>query len=393
MDILFCDLCNESVPEAAVGDGAAYYRKGRLICADCDKAMGGGGADAADGPPTPVTGVTVPDALPAGGLATSTDTPATPPAQPAGRGGGAGGVLVGLVAITFAAVGFSMVLESIDEASDEASTARDELQAELRAARSDHRQQVAALPGLLESKAAEVRASEQVAREALRGTIDQLRLDLAAAEERERQTAEDVLRLRDDLGKRETAFREREDELKTTISNLEQDVRFFSDRMIELEETLRAVSARGPVAVGPTGNGGGGATPVAPTTKPWEGLLPDLKHANAGIRLDAIYALGETGDADVVPHLIPMLADVDLFVRMATARMLEDLDARAAVPALIDALEDNQSAVREAAMVALRKITSKSFGFEPVAGAGDRAKRVKAWRDWWKKDGDAFLTS
>jgi len=302
-------------------------------------------------------------------------------------------VLVGLVAITFAAVGFSMVLESIDEASDQAREAREDLEGELRAARSDHRQQVAALPGRLEAKAAEVRASEQVAREALRGTLDQLRVDLAAAEERERGTAEDVLRLRDDFGKRETVFREREDDLKTTISTLEQDVRFFSDRMIELEETLRAVSARGPVAMVPTGSGGaGGAPPGAPTTKPWTGLVPDLQHANAGIRLDAIYALGETGDADVVPHLIPMLVDVDLFVRMATARMLEDLDARAAVPALIDALEDNQSAVREAAMVALRKITSKSFGFEPVAGAGDRAKRVKAWRDWWKKDGDAFLT-
>ena len=224
-------------------------------------------------------------------------------------------------------------------------------------------------------------------------------MDLAAAEERERRTAEDVMRLRDDMGKRETAFREREDGLKTNISTLEQDIRFFSDRMIELEETLRAVSARGPAAAGavgalgmPSAGGASGPAPGTPAARPWAGLLPDLDHANAGIRLDAIYALGETGDVDVVPFLIPMLGDVDLFVRMATARMLEDLDARAAVPALIDALEDNQEAVREAAMVALRKITSKSFGFEPVAGAGDRAKRVKAWRDWWKKSGDAFLT-
>ena len=128
------------------------------------------------------------------------------------------------------------------------------------------------------------------------------------------------------------------------------------------------------------------------TQKAWQGLLADLQHTNAGIRLDAIYALGETGDAEVIPHLVPMLTDVDLFVRMATARMLEDLDARSAVPALIDALDDSQSAVREAAMVALRQITGKDFRFEPVDTDAERAKKVKAWRAWWKKSGEAFLS-
>jgi hypothetical protein len=397
MHILFCDVCNESVPEAAVGNGTAYYRKGRLICENCDQAMGGGG-DEHDGPITPVTGMAIPDALPPGGLRTRDQpTPAASEAPdvpdvpaPATRGAGAGGVLVGLVALGFAAVGFSMMLESIEGVRGEMGTARAALEEEIRAGRSEQRAQAAALPGLLEVKASEVRASEQVARDVLRGSIETLRVSLAAAEERERQNAESVLQLRDEFGKKETATREREDGLKENIANLEQDVRFFSDRMIELEESLRAVSARGPLAGAPAAGSGNAQAPGA---KSWQGLLADLKHANAGIRLDAIYALGETGDLDVAPHLIPMLTDVDLFVRMATARMLEDLDARAAVPALIEALEDNQSAVREAAMVALRKVTSRSFGFEPVAGAGDRAKRVKAWRDWWKKEGEAFLTN
>ncbi|MDA1264732.1 MAG: HEAT repeat domain-containing protein [Planctomycetota bacterium] len=398
MEILFCDLCNESVPESAVGEGLAYYRKGRLICADCDSAMGGtrttGVGTKTPALGTDVRGVKVPDALPAGGLQTAEVYPHASGAAGGGlpgRGGGAGGVVIGLIAIAFAAVGFSMVLERIEEVGVAVEDAEDALESETRAARSDHRQHVASLPGILAEKATQEREYAQVQRDLLSATLQVLRQDLGMASERESALTKELERLRGDLGKQATASDERESALKQTIANLEQDVRFFSDRMIELEETLRSVSSR-PVPIGGTPPAGDGALP-APTAKAWQSVLADLKHSNAGIRLDAIYALGETGDADVIPHLIPMLSDADLFVRMATARMLEDLNARAGVPGLIDALEDNQSAVREAAMVALRKITSRNFGFEPMASPAERVKRVKAWRDWWKKEGDTFLTS
>lgn len=397
MHILFCDLCNESVPESDLGEGRAYYLKGRLICPECDSAMGGGGRAGAHGPETPVAGVDIPDVLPEGGLETQ-EKPALQASQASqahggsgARGGsGAGGVLVGLLALAFSAVGFNMVLDGIEQVRAEADTARGELEGQLEEARAQHRLHTASVPGLLEAKASEVRASEQAARDLLRSSLETLRTDLATAEERERQGAEALERLRGDLGQQDTAARGREAGLKETIATLEKDVRFFSDRIIELEETLRVVSARGPVAAGGAVPATG--APMAAEDKPWMSLLAGRDSTNAGIRLDTIYALGETGDPAVVPYLVPMLGDVDLFVRMATARMLEDLDAAQAVPALIDALEDNQSAVREAAMVALRKITSKSFGFEPVAGATERAKRIKTWRDWWKKEGGAFLS-
>ena len=51
----------------------------------------------------------------------------------------------------------------------------------------------------------------------------------------------------------------------------------------------------------------------------------------------------------------------------------------------------DESAVREAAMVALQAITGQRFGFEPIASPAERAKRVKEWRDWWKRHGDDFL--
>ena len=60
MKILFCDLCNESVPQGDLDLGRAFMRKGRVVCGKCDKlmtqrdelsaALSGGGASAGSGP-------------------------------------------------------------------------------------------------------------------------------------------------------------------------------------------------------------------------------------------------------------------------------------------------------------------------------------------------------
>lgn len=386
MEILFCDLCNESVPDVDVKGGQASYHKGRLVCAVCNKAMGG--------PVTSEEPPPIPSALPEGGLPTS-DTPAAPTgteqAQSASSGGG-GGVLVGLLALGFAAVGFTLVLDAIEGVKEDVGETGRNLETDVAAVRSEHRVHAAGLPGMLQASADGVRASEREAREELRGMIDGLQLELAASAERERLASQALMNLQAELEANEKASKSREDGLKKTITTLEEDLRWFSDRMIQIEENIRLVSAQGPVApANNVGNGGGGAS--MPAGKPWESLLPDLKHANSGIRLDAVYELGETGDPDVAPHLIPMLSDVDLFVRMASCRMLEDLGAKPAVPALIEALEDSVSAVREQAMMALRTITKRNFGFEPQGSPGDRGKRVQSWRDWWEKDGEGFLAS
>ena len=37
MKIHFCDLCNESVPQTDLDEERAFIRKGRVICATCDR--------------------------------------------------------------------------------------------------------------------------------------------------------------------------------------------------------------------------------------------------------------------------------------------------------------------------------------------------------------------
>jgi HEAT repeat protein len=131
------------------------------------------------------------------------------------------------------------------------------------------------------------------------------------------------------------------------LGRTDDELKLFVERFAAIES--------GPILAAETAasNGGGGAS-AAPS---WSGLLVDLASPNAGIRWQAVVGLGDTKDPAVVPNLLPMLADNDVFVRMACARVLGDLGQTTAVPALIDALGNE----------------------------ADRAKKVKAWREWWKK--------
>jgi len=166
--------------------------------------------------------------------------------------------------------------------------------------------------------------------------------------------------------------------LSARVAQNEDAARSLSDKMTVLE------SAPAPAVAETSATVAAGASEA-----PWHLQLAGLKSDKNSTRWEAVTALGATKDPETVPYLAPMLKDADLFVRMATARVLGDMQAKAAVPALIDALEDGESAVREAVNLALRAITNKDFKFDPMAIEAERARRVKAWRDWWKKESDS----
>ncbi|HUR29315.1 MAG TPA: HEAT repeat domain-containing protein, partial [Planctomycetota bacterium] len=131
------------------------------------------------------------------------------------------------------------------------------------------------------------------------------------------------------------------------------------------------------------------AAPAAPSTPvgtpAWMGLVAQLESQDNGARWVAVSSLGETKDPAVAEYLLPRLKDVDIFVRMATARVLGDLGSTKAIGALIEALNDQDSSVREAAYVSLCTVSKKSLPFDAHQDAGERSKRVKAWQEWWKK--------
>jgi tetratricopeptide (TPR) repeat protein len=60
-------------------------------------------------------------------------------------------------------------------------------------------------------------------------------------------------------------------------------------------------------------------------------------------------------------------------------------ETRAAVPALIDALESGDARVREAGIRALSDITGRTLMYHFDDAAEARAAAVARWRDWWKE--------
>lgn len=416
MKIHFCDLCNESVPQADLDAGRAFMRKGRVVCGRCDQLMttrdepsaplpagggpfGGAPASAGSGAGAVVgtVGAAGPGAgAPSGGAtataeATLTHVGAAPHDHPAAHPGhhhhhtprsssSGGGLAVGLVAIGLTACASYWLLERSEKQSTEVSARLAKMERDLEDA--DRRamdRSTAGAASLAEfqekqsgevenlRKAIEARLSQADTKQAegssavadLRHSIRELESLRSGVQRHDQELSASALRFAE--------LEARSNELATAIANLKEDV----------EAVLKGA---------PGGGGTGDANPPkAPGAPAWMGLVQQLESANSGDRWVAVQSLGETRDPAVAEYLLPRLKDVDIFVRMVTARVLGELGNAKATGALIDTLSDNDGAVREAAYLALCTITKKTLPFEPYADAAERAKKVKGWQDWWKK--------
>ncbi len=66
---------------------------------------------------------------------------------------------------------------------------------------------------------------------------------------------------------------------------------------------------------------------------------------------------------------------------------------RAAMPLLVDRLEDDDVAVRMYAIIALTRIEGTSLGYKPWADAADRVHMAQRWRDYLKDKHRADLAA
>lgn len=389
MKIHFCDLCNESVPQSDIDEGRAILRKGRVICMSCDRAMShahhapGGVAPrgepepadesspvvvVSDGSPSDFVVLSAPDAPPV-----ITAAAPLPPVLPATRSGGSSaGLWVAILAMLFSAVAIAVLHRNV-----EAVTAENVRQ---EGALTESNRTVRGLMNRID--AADQRRGAQL--DKLDATMTALRQVLDADREQSGAQASDRKR---ELALLSQALAEIRAELVAWREDSDRRIASHDEHLGRADDELRLLTERfAAIETGPTldpdtaaaaGSNGG--------ARAWSALLVDLASPNAGIRWQAVVGLGDTKDPEVVPSLLPMLTDKDVFVRMACARVLGDLGQNSAVPGLIDALEDAEAPVREAASIALRSVTGKDLRFDPLGNEADRAKKVKAWRDWWKK--------
>jgi HEAT repeat protein len=358
MNVQFCDLCNESIPLSDLDSGRAVRRNERLICAACEEAMSGHHAR--------------PEAkLETGGL------PLAPRPRPAPAASAIPAVAlsfasVALVVAVGASAYFLWQLEESKRAGER------ELE---RIARSVPEQARSASAELIEL----ARASEEAVNDAQRELVDLgRRLDAL-----ERGAADDEA-----LARRMEKLEERQElvlDLSSRIDHQAASLAEFELALAQLGSAPRSSEPEPAREPAPKVAEERAAAPAEEETPAWQPLLADLASPTGSTRWQAVQSLGKTRDARVVPHLVPLLKDSDIFVRMAVARLLGELGSHRAIPALIDALEDEEVTVRESALVSLRTLSGQSFPYDPKARDGERSKRVKAWRDWWEEASKTLL--
>lgn len=363
MNLYFCDLCNESIPQADLDLGRAVRRNERLICTACEAAMTSAPASA----PEPSDVAPAPRPL--------ARAPSTSPLP-------AIALAVACVALLVGAGGGAYLFWRLDES---ARALHGEVVDVERAAPAHARTVSAAL------------AEETSARET----------DVAAARAEVQALVTRVQEL-EQAGADRAALERRVDKLDgrlAALGDLASRVEHESGALEQLAATVAELSAaraqsdaagagaHAAPASDPAPAAKGAALAPAPGVPPWQGFVADLASADSGTRWQAVQALGDTHDPAVVPHLVPVLGDADIFVRMAACRHLGDLGSLEAIPALIDALEDEEALVREAAYVALDRLSGKGqqIPFDAYARDGDRSKRVRAWRDWWQEASKELL--
>lgn len=397
-NIYFCDVCNESVPQADLDLGRALVVKGRIICSACDRAMSLRAEARAHRRPANL-GLDLDAGVPLGAAAASTDGAAAASPSTAGTatiGAGAHAPEPHLAAHSHAArsrlvtgVGpaFTLALFAAIGAVLVAYWTREELQT---------RDQARALA---EQRAAAERSNARVELdrigEELRERARQSEVMLAGALEAARTSSEQARAAeraeREQMAQRLAVFDAKLGELATAL----EQVGRHEDELVALQQRFTTLDA-GLNALSDQIAKWGQAPPALPTAAPpappvdqrpaWFELTHLLESPNISDRWQGLIALGETRDPACAPYITPLLSDKDIFIRMTSARMLGDLEAPVGVEPLIGALSDAEPAVREAAIDALRRITKRDLDFDPQASEPERNKRAKQWRDWWSKE-------
>ncbi len=347
--IYFCDICNQSIPLKDLDEGQAVAVKGKLLCASCNAVAVSASKGAAAAP-----------------LRTGSAIGGAPSLLLLVAVAAVGGGLWALV--EHRAKGLHGEIETLrTSATDQDGTFGDRLQKqadELTALRARIGDQEAAL---------------RTAREDLEARRANDQADVEARFEKVQGYVEENERLKDRVRQTEIGLAAALD----TQAGLLRGATDFQMRLNELQTRQPAGPAPGPAPIVPEGapaNGDG----LPPLPAELQQHVKRLDSNDPGERWDAVSELGRRGNDKVVPYLIPKLKDVDEFVRLHAAEVLGDLDAKSAVPALIDALADETSFVREMVYSQLRKITRvTNLKFDPDGKKEDRQRQQKAWQSWW----------
>jgi hypothetical protein len=353
MELYFCDLCQDGVSKPDLDSGLATLNGERVTCKTCNEAMG-------SSTPTPVSLSKGPTGPKRSSLS-STVTPMVAAVLASAS------ILLTLVAVV-------ALLARTEWISNQQATDFAEVKQQVKQVADRQR---GTREGMIQQarEAGESAIYDELKRfEIFERDLEQLRDGLTG---KAPQTAPD--------GAQGTLEAPRSLAVDNTekVVELEAQLLFLQARVFELQEE----SARGGSRVTQQGLQEKVLLPEGELGK----IVAQLTHEDPIERVSALYALANVSEVGVVRHVIPLLEDSDGYIRALTARVLERGDARSSVQGLIKALDDSEPVVREAAVSALRAITSKQFQFNPRGPATERFKAVKRWNGWWNETWKDFL--
>lgn len=117
-----------------------------------------------------------------------------------------------------------------------------------------------------------------------------------------------------------------------------------------------------------------------------EKWIKDLKDPNNGIAFTATYKLKDLKDLRAVPALVETLQKHrDYYTRLGAAVALGELKSCDAVPALLDAFDDKEDLVQQAAAEAFTTITGFDLRFAVAATRKERKAIREQCSRWWKE--------
>jgi hypothetical protein len=336
MEIRFCDLCHESIPDADFETGRAVAIDGRTMCVACGlrRSLSLAG---------PRAWLTLLLALYAAGVTTWL----------LARGSGPAGVSAPVAAA---------IREQADQTLADATRGSAET--------------TQAIQGMLDRAEARTNLASEANNEQVRA--------LAAKVEQDRE----------DIGARLRDLEVRVRTLDAQVGEVHAWLRELKQRAErEVTQPVEPPPAPEPVPEPPPTPPP--ATPIAPAPpaqpqadpaelQHWIDLLRD---SNAGIAFSATISLARLKDLRAVPALVSALETYkDFYVRLGAADALRELKACDAVPNLIEALDDKDDLVRSSANLALQGITQHEEPFAPTLGKPELRKVQAAWRRWWKEN-------
>jgi hypothetical protein len=180
---------------------------------------------------------------------------------------------------------------------------------------------------------------------------------------------------------------DRQRAIESQMSKLAQTLH---DGLGQVDQSLTDLRRQGMAAAPPPSDAAPAARPAVPEALGRK--VDQLANENPGIRWAAVDEMIRAGDKAAVPFLVPLLKDKDLFVRRLVAEGLATLGDEQVCGSLIDALDDGEAIVREAAHKALVKLSGRKITFDAEAAPDVRQAAVVKWRQWWSEREKAAKT-